>query len=689
MFHPFANQILLNRFRVVGLIATGGMGAVYKVWDIKRQVPLAMKVLHEDMADDPSVLRHFKREADTLKTLEHPNIVRFYGLEHEGDIYFLLEAFVDGPSLKKVLQRHKRLPLKGALAALKGVSAALNYAHLHDVVHCDIKPGNVMLDRGGRVYLTDFGIARYAEGTVTSFGMAGTAPYMAPEQIRGEMVTTATDVYALGVMAYELLAGRRPFIGEEVGDASKPRAERLRLAHLTVPPPDPRTFNPELPEAVSAVLLKALSKDPQARYAQAWEFFDALVKAFGLSHSEIPDRVDEALLASFFAEEASAAQPASSTLVESMLPSTRSMPVAPTMVEKRISSKGRKQWLVLGGLAVLFFIVGVAAVWVFAGTTPAAETPPTQATGQTALPTKVAAAVAAPTATPVFTATARPTFTPTPPPPTPTPGFRPGETHTNTRDGATMVYIPEDTFTMGLTPQQVDFLRSFCSAPGCEELYRASSPAHQVTVGPYWIYRTEVTNAMYARCVAAGACSLPDKRSSVTHASYYGNPNYADYPVTRVSWYQARDYCRWAGGRLPTSAEWEFAARGTDGRLFPWGDAFPNANRANLNDWYGDLLPVDSFLSGASPFGVLNMTGNVWEWVSDWYSESYYALNTDWNHPQGPAVGDTKNGAMLKVGRGGNYWIQEAISSVAIQDWEDPSSAGVGVGFRCVVDVRP
>ena len=693
MFHPLANQILLKRFRVVGLIATGGMGAVYKVWDIERQVPLAMKVLHEDMADDPSVLKHFKREAETLKTLDHPNIVRFYGLEHVGDMYFLLEAFVDGPSLKRVLQRVKRLPLKDALVALKGVSAALNYAHLRGVVHCDVKPGNVMVDRGGRIYLTDFGIARYAEATVTSFGMAGTVPYMAPEQIRGEPVVPATDVYALGVMAYELLVGRRPFTGEEGGDTSKPRSERLRIAHLTLPPPDPREFNPNLPEAASAVLLKALAKSPEDRYPLAWEFFEALVRAFGIAPQAIPDRLDESLLATFFASEESTTQPGSETAVESILPETRSTPVGPTMVEPQRPSQ-KRWWLLWGGLAVVFLLAGIVGVWaVFGGNHGAAPLPTAPE------PSRIAAQVAPAenpttantTASPTSTASPVPTATQVPPTPTPTPTVAAPvipENRTNRKDGADLVYIPEDTFTMGLTTEQVAYLRGFCSAPGCEELYRASSPAHQVTVGPYWIYRTEVSNAMYALCVADGACTPPAKHSSATHTNYYGNPQYADYPVTRVSWYQARDYCRWAGGRLPTSAEWEFAARGKDARLFPWGNAFPNANRANLNDWYGDLLPVEAFADSTSPFGLLNMTGNVWEWVQDWYSEDYYATNTNWDHPTGPAVGDTKNGAMLKVGRGGNYWIKEAISSVAIQDWDDPSSAGIGVGFRCVVDVQ-
>jgi len=237
-------QIILGRFRVDAFIAAGGMGAVYRVWDIKRLVPLAMKVLHSDLAEDPHILKRFQREAQALRKLNHPHIVPFYGLYQTTDFVFLLEGFIDGPTLKEVLRRKGRLSEKEALIVLRGISAALHYAHTHGVVHCDVKPSNIMIDQGGRIYLTDFGIVRHAESLTTTFAFAGTAAYMAPEQIRGEPVTPATDVYALGVMAYELLTGRRPFTGEEVETKGTTLSERIRMAHLTLAPPDPRTFAP-------------------------------------------------------------------------------------------------------------------------------------------------------------------------------------------------------------------------------------------------------------------------------------------------------------------------------------------------------------------------------------------------------------------------------------------------------------
>jgi serine/threonine protein kinase len=271
------------------------MGAVYRVWDLKRNVLLAMKVLHADLADDPSMFKRFQREARALQRLAHPNIVPFYGLYHAGDLVFLLERFIDGPSLKDILRSGKgsSLPVDQALVYLKAVSSALGYAHAHGVVHCDVKPGNVMVDRGGSVYLTDFGVARHAESTTTTLGFAGTGGYMAPEQIRGEPVSPATDVYALGVMLYEMLTGERPFRGDERETEGKGStgAERVRWAHLHLPPPDPRMKNAALPPELTQVILKALAKDAEGRLGGARQLFEAACRAAAMEEGEVADRV--------------------------------------------------------------------------------------------------------------------------------------------------------------------------------------------------------------------------------------------------------------------------------------------------------------------------------------------------------------------------------------------------------------
>jgi serine/threonine protein kinase len=295
MMANLIGRILLNQFRVDAFLAAGGMGAVYRVWDTKRNVPLAMKILNADLAEDEHILKLFEREARALKRLSHPNIVSFYGLYNTPEFIFLLEQFVDGPSLKDVIKKRgsKPMGIPQAMAYLNAIASALGYAHANGVVHCDIKPGNVLIDRGGGVYLADFGIARHADSTTTTLGTLGTAAYMAPEQVRGEPVGPETDVYALGIMLFELLTGKRPFTGNELktSDSGVTASERIRAAHLRMTPPDVRTFNPGLPVGLSAVIQKAMSKKRQERYSTASDFLAAVLAAVQMSATQVMPRV--------------------------------------------------------------------------------------------------------------------------------------------------------------------------------------------------------------------------------------------------------------------------------------------------------------------------------------------------------------------------------------------------------------
>lgn len=284
-------QILLNQYRVESFVAAGGMGSVYRVWDDKRNVYLALKTLHSDLADDPQVFKRFQREAQALKRLHHPHIVPYYGMYQDHGEIFLLEAFIDGWSLQEILREHKSgIPLTEALRYMKAICAALGYAHQQGIVHCDIKPANIMVSHTHDIYLTDFGIAKFVGGTTTSTFVAGTPAYMAPEQIRGRGIVPATDVYALGVMLFEMLTGQRPFRGTEPetapgGDTS---SDRIRYGHLKVPPPDPSKLKPEISPAVAAVILRSLAKSPHERYASPQELLLALFDAVKINVAMIP-----------------------------------------------------------------------------------------------------------------------------------------------------------------------------------------------------------------------------------------------------------------------------------------------------------------------------------------------------------------------------------------------------------------
>lgn len=311
-------QVLLSRFRVDAFVASGTMGAIYRVWDQERNVSLALKVLHSELAEDPHVFNHFKREANALKKLTHPNIVRFYGLYQTQDLAFLLEQYIDGPTLKDILRQKagKPLSIQEALVYLKAVSSGLGYAHANGVVHCDVKPGNVLIDQGGNIYLADFGIAGYAESMATMMAGAGTAAYMAPEQIRGETVTPATDIYALGVMLFEMLTGQRPFRGGEMGSerGGDTANERIRFAHLHLQVPNPRLLNPNIAPEVVEVILHALSKKPEERFSNANEFLNALGVAAGIDIENIPAGFEVHVSQASYEVSAPEVQPRSSAL---------------------------------------------------------------------------------------------------------------------------------------------------------------------------------------------------------------------------------------------------------------------------------------------------------------------------------------------------------------------------------------
>jgi formylglycine-generating enzyme required for sulfatase activity len=209
-------------------------------------------------------------------------------------------------------------------------------------------------------------------------------------------------------------------------------------------------------------------------------------------------------------------------------------------------------------------------------------------------------------------------------------------------------------------------------------------PVHRVCITtPFQIDQHEVTNAEYARCVTAGPCTAPSETSSHMRPTYYGDPYYNNFPVIWVDWDQAAAYCTWAGKRLPTEAEWEYAARGgLAGKKYPWGDSISgsDANYYNSGDqWDDDTSPGENYADNG--YGLYDVAGNVWEWVSDWYSPTYYQYCVDngiENDPQGPPTGS------YRVLRGGSWGDTSNYLGVAVRSFDDPALGFYDMGFRCV-----
>ncbi len=235
----------------------------------------------------------------------------------------------------------------------------------------------------------------------------------------------------------------------------------------------------------------------------------------------------------------------------------------------------------------------------------------------------------------------------------------PVDIKTSQLDGMAQVYVPDGEFLMGKG----------------EIRKNDDSPQRPVYLDAFWMDKYEVSNAMYLKCLQAGGCS-----EMVSDNITYQNWIYRNHPVTYVTWEQAGAYCQWAGRRLPTEAEWEKAARGTDGRIYPWGDETPNARLANFEgSMIHEAVSVYRYPLGASPYGVLNMSGNAREWVADWYAEDYY-LVMPYANPTGAETGTERSL------RSGSYNEDKNEIAITTRLRHEPQSAGLSRGFRCAED---
>jgi serine/threonine-protein kinase len=256
----------LDHYRIDAPVARGGMSTLYRATDLKNGRQVALKVPHPEMEAEPILLERFKREEEIGQLLDHPGVVKTYDGEERSRVYMVIE-WVNGRLLRSILNDEKKLPIERAVTIVLRICDALDYMHKHGIVHRDLKPENVMVDENDNIKLIDFGIAMKEDARRLTFvnlsATLGTPDYISPEQVKGQRGDQRSDVYALGILLYEMLTGRVPFIGPNPLAAMNER--------LLIDPPAPRELNEEISPELEEILYRALERDPRHRYATAHE----------------------------------------------------------------------------------------------------------------------------------------------------------------------------------------------------------------------------------------------------------------------------------------------------------------------------------------------------------------------------------------------------------------------------------
>jgi serine/threonine protein kinase len=634
--------ILDGRYRLDSLIGTGGMGDVYRATHVHIDAEFAVKLLKPELVANQTALKRFRLEAKAAGRIHHPNavVVTDFGVTPERIVYLVMEL-VKGQSLRSVMLKEGKLDCRRTVNLVRQVCGAVDAAHHSGVIHRDLKPDNILIETvqdTERVKVLDFGIAKLKEAKtdalLTQAGtIIGTPQYMSPEQCQGKHLDPSSDIYSIGIILYEMLTGEVPFKEEA--------ALQVVYDQLHVPPRPLRELAPHVPVQLEQVVMRALEKNPGQRQASAIQLSDELKQALEMAREEGSlSRTDPLVTRPLGAAEALRAAEQSSQMPTLAEPrqhlfdkETTAMPgpsaetnILPTQVEAG-------QTISLGEKAA------AAQKTTDPGQEIKAAAPGGNARARLmALAAIVLVALAAIII--YFSSKDEPAV-----PQQPTPQAPEG-----------MVYIPGGKFLLGRNDGSPD-----------------EGPAHEVEVESFFLDLHEVTNQDYKRFIDATGHPAPK------HWNFSGSyvPDEARLPVIYVTWDDATAYAKWANKRLPTEAEWEYAARGGDkGYRYPWGNQW-QAGAANV-DRKGQFkpAPVRSFDQDVSPFGIYDLAGNVSEWVQDFYTERYGA----------------KPDQRLRVYRGGNF-LDAPEKSMSTYRWADfpadiPEDQMLRVGFRCAKSVE-
>ncbi|MBT2687985.1 Stk1 family PASTA domain-containing Ser/Thr kinase [Bacillus sp. ISL-47] len=349
-----------GRYKILDMIGGGGMANVYLAHDMILDRDVAVKVLRLDFAEDEEFIRRFHREAQSATSLAHPNIVSIYDVGEEDSIYYIVMEYVDGQTLKQYIQQNSPVRIDEALEIMKQLTSAISHAHQNHIIHRDIKPHNILIDRHGNVKITDFGIAMALSATsiTQTNSVLGSVHYLSPEQARGGMANRKSDIYSLGIVMFELLTGRLPFSGES--------AVSIALKHLQSETPSLKRWNPSIPQSVENIVLKATAKDPFHRYDTVDEMEEDIRTALD------PERLHEEKFMAPIDDDATKAIPVitddrpyqnmDETLVHTKDHKADTQPIAKQKPEKK---KKKKKWpIILVSLFLTLITLGVLTVTV-------------------------------------------------------------------------------------------------------------------------------------------------------------------------------------------------------------------------------------------------------------------------------------------------------------------------------------
>ena len=611
------SEVLGSKYHIICRIGGGGMAQVYLARHRLHGGLFAVKVLVDYLAQDPRIVARFEQEARMAATLAgHPNIVPIFDIGSGGGLHYMIMQFIPGEDLSSYLRREGRLSLPDAANVVVQAAEALSCAEARRIVHRDLKPANMLLDESGRIKLLDFGISRIADladGLTRPGESIGTPHYMSPEQIRGEACDIRSDLYSLGVVFFELISGRRPFENES--------ATAVQIAHLSSPPPSLLSLDSQLPAGCDAIVQRLLAKNPEERYQSTAALIHDLT-AHG-AHSG-----------------PSALRPKMNPALRQAIARAESIPLgettSPVIVARHLAQSDTP--------------TPVPAV------VPPPQPAPVAATAETALPEKksrskwiavavltVLAVIAGITVFVVLH-------------PANAPNANAGSVHGDARAAPPRVYSDAHGRMLLVTAGPFHFGE------------KGASDAETIDLPAFYVDETEVSNAEYRRFAEATGHAAPKTADYSTHP---------DYPVGGVSYEDALAYASWAGKRLPTEAEWEKAARGTDERTFPWGDAAWNSGVPSQPQ------PVNSESERRSPYGAYNMAGNVWEWTASPYNPQPGDIAA-----MKRLVGGASFSSTWQIMKGGSFSPGESDNFAISKRRGLPTDARSPlIGFRCVRDV--